>query len=140
MTFQCAHHGFMRAVNHPDRGYLGPGNVMSNTQSSTFVRSHDTTSCNGFEFEPGRLRRFDLGFFNGAMPRHVERYVSEQTQTRDVIVYRFFHYHRQRRCEHGWVVTTNDHALLRSFVTGPTYKSGDVIAQVLSRITRPISA
>ena len=136
MTFHCAHRGFMNAVNDPDWGYLGPGIVMSNTQSSYFVRSYNTTSCNGFEFGPGRLRRHDLGFFNRAMPRQVERCVTRQTETRDVIVYRFFHYRGRLRCEHGWVVTARDDSLIRFFVTGPTYKSADVIARIIPEITR----
>lgn len=136
MTFQCSHRGFAVAVNDPNHGYLGRGIVLSNTQSSKFVRPFAETHCNGFEFAPGRLRDFDLGFFNGAMPPHVAREVRARSETSGLIVYRFFHWHRRTRIEHGWLVTTRDHRFLRSFVTGPTAKSTDVVARTTDAILR----
>ena len=56
MTFACAHGAFTEAVNHPDHGLIARGNVMSNTQASTYVRRFDAIECNGHVFEPGRLR------------------------------------------------------------------------------------
>ena len=134
MTFLCTHRGFATAVNDPDHGYLGRGNVMSNTQSSTFVRPVTETHCNGFEFKPGDLRNYDLAFFNGAMPSPVARDVRARSETTGLIVYRFFHWHRRRRIEHGWLVTTRDHRLLSRFVTGPTAKSADVVARASDAI------
>jgi len=136
MTFVCAHSGFMNAVNDPEYGFIGTGNVMSNTQSSTFVRSYDTIECNGFTFEPGRLQKYDMAFFNGAIPRQVAAVVRAETQQKDVILYRFFHYRARTRVEHGWVVTSTDHQLIRSFFTGPTWKSMDVIANAILEITK----
>jgi len=130
MTFHCNHQGFTDAVNDPDWGYIGTGNVMSNTQRS------NTMECNGFSFEPGRLQRFDLAFFNGAIPAHVKHCVLRETATRDVILYRFFHYRRRDRVEHGWVVTERDHCLIARFVTGPTHKSHDVIAKAALAVTQ----
>jgi len=135
MTFHCAHKGFTDAVNDPNWGYIGAGNVMSNTQSSTYVRSFDEVGCNGFNFEPGKLRNFDLAHFSAGIPSHVKRFVLGETDTSDVILYRFFNYRGRFRVEHGWVVTKTDHSLIRSFITGPTWKSADVIANAVLAIT-----
>lgn len=128
MTFHCAHRGFTAAINDPDWGYLGRGNVMSNTQSSTYVRPATETVCNGRVCAPGQLRNFDLAFFNGAMPPDVARDIRAHSETAGLIVYRFFHYRGRLRVEHGWLITTRDHKFLRSFVTGPTWRSADAVA------------
>jgi len=128
MTFHCAHAGFTAAINDPEWGYLGRGNVMSNTQSSTFVRAATETFCNGFYSEPGRLRDFDLAFFGEGIPAEVATYVRAKSQTDELIVYRFYHYRRRTRIEHGWLVTSRDHKFLQSFITGPTSLSGSRFA------------
>ena len=135
MTFRCAHRGFTKAVNDPEWGFIGTGNVSSNTQNSTFVRSFDTTECNGFTFKPDKLRTFDLGHFRTGIPSQVKRCVLRETTTSDVILYRFFHYRGRFCVEHGWVITRTDHRLIRSFVTGPTHKSHDVIAKAASEVS-----
>lgn len=40
--------------------YIGTGNVISNVQYSSCLRSRNTTHCNGFEGPRGRLQDFDL--------------------------------------------------------------------------------
>lgn len=135
MTFQCAHTGFARAVTHPVHDNIGRGNVMSNTQSSTYVRSYDQTHCNGFDFEPGRLREFDLGFFGRDVPSSVLTMARSLTKTADVIVYRFFHWQRRVRITHGWLITNRDHETLWRLVTGPTWKSAAALDAAEAVIT-----
>jgi hypothetical protein len=73
-------------------------------------------------------------------PRAVEAFVRTETQNKDVILYRFFHYRGRARVEHGWVVTSTDDRLIRSFFTGPTWKSADAVAHAILEITRPRAA
>jgi len=136
MTFVCAHQGFSDAVNDPDHGLIARGTVMSTTQSSICVRATTETQCNGFTFEPGKLRDFDLAFFGRNLPPQVSRPAQYWSRERGIILYRFFHYRARTRVEHGWVVTSTDHQLIRSFFTGPTWKSMDVIANAILEITK----
>ena len=107
------------------------GNVISNVQHSGYIRAVTDTECNGFQFPVGQLRDFDLQAFKGKMPAHVYRRVMELTQSRTVILYEFRTPYRGRQSTvHGYIVTGTDrehHELIETFVTGPTYKSRDVI-------------
>lgn len=140
MTFQCAHTGFAAAINDPNSGYLGTGNVVSNTQHSTFVRAYNDTSRNGWEVPEGRLRDFDLSLFAGIIPSPVAAKVRALTTCKPVILYRFRHHAGRRVTEHGWLITTTDHVELARFVTGPTHKSADVLRAVATYLTQPDTA
>ena len=135
MTFQCAHRSFTAAIEDVTHGYLGRGNVISNTQHSTFVRAATETGCNGYFFEPGRLRDFDLSLFDRLLPNDVCAYARAITTSKSIILYRFFHWKGQERTEHGWLITDTGHRELRRFVTGPTWKSRDVMRAVAESIT-----
>lgn len=127
MTFQSGHRAFDAAVNHPDHGYIGRGNVSTPTQHSSFIRALCRTDCDGSTFTPGQLRDADLRKFKAQIPYPVRKVVLRETLTRDVILYRFFHRRGRARIDHGWIVTTTDHAEIFRSVTGPTFKSRRVI-------------
>ena len=127
MTFVCTHKEFSDAVNDPDHGLIARGNIMSNTQSSTYVRAFIDTECNGFTSEPGKLRDFDLAFFGRALPAQVSKTAKHWSRESGTILYRFFHWKRRLRIEHGWLITSRDHQVLSRFITGPTYKSRDAV-------------
>lgn len=127
MTFACAHKGFTQAANHPTSGYIGRGNVYSDVQTSSYIRPHCDTDCNGMTFIPGRLQAHDLGTFSARIPAHVLGDVERYTQEHNAILYQFFHYAAGRKTEHGWILTDTDHALVCAYVTGPSWRSRSVI-------------
>lgn len=133
-TFESGHKTFDRIAN---RHSVVTGNVLSDVQTSFFIRPYTETECNGFTREPGHLRNFDLEPFRKiGTPRHVLDYVRSVTENTPVILYRFFHHNNNGdKIVHGYVVTTTDYELLKFFVTGPTYKSHNIIAEAIKFIT-----
>lgn len=131
MLFESEHKTFNRCVD-----LISTGNVWSGVQTSSYVRAYSNTECNGFTNAPGHLRDFDLKGFT-QMPAYVRRYILSVTENESVIVYKFFHQVGGRKTVHGWVVTSRDpeYRLLRSFVTGPTWKSESVLNEAIEYIT-----
>lgn len=126
---------------------VSTGNVSGGGQTSSYIRAFNNTECNGFTRIPGYLQKWDLdGFTN--LPEKVRSYVQSVAHSESVILYEFYHrnpnykegYYRRGRFHskfitHGYVVTDYRNKLLRTFVTGPTYKSELVIQAVLPYIT-----
>lgn len=125
---------------------ISTGNVIGGGQFSLYVRPFNETECNGFTWEKGHLRNFDLKSFSN-LPNRVRKYVESVTQDESIILYKFYHYNRNysRRYRgwgnnhaefiiHGYVVTDREHKLMQYFVTGPTYKSEQVIMGVIPYI------
>ena len=98
MVFESGHKTFDKKC-----AIIMTGNVYSGTQTSSFVRPLTETKCNGFDFEPGHLRSFDLGNWPH-MPSYVRDEVLRRTGTESVIVYEFFHYVGRKKTTHGWVL------------------------------------
>lgn len=140
MSFTCTSKGFTAAARHPEFGYLGRGNVISNVQRSTYIRARSATRCNGYTFEPGRLRDHDLSFFGSHMPPRVRSRILALSEHRDLIAYWFFHWQGRVRVEHGWLLTDTDHLELWRWVTGATWKSSDVLEAVARDITKTRAA
>lgn len=100
-----AHKGFNAEANHPTRGYVGTGNVISGVQRSTFVRAASRTRCNGFRFREGELRESDMKLFK-RMPWNMRRRIDELSADRDLIVYEFSSPVQGGAPKvHGWLIT-----------------------------------
>lgn len=127
---ESGHKGFDRQTN-----MVGTGNIIASTQLSSHVRGRLCTECNGFTQEPGHLRDFDLRPWldNRSLHRHVQKFVLAETEKlgdHGVWLYQFHHQAGDgNRVIHGYVVTDYEHNLLRTFVTGPTSKSGLVVEE-----------
>jgi len=130
MLFESAHSTFNRQTN-----LISTGNIISNTQRGGYVRPYTETECNGFTRPPGHLRDFDLNGWD-RMPGFVRDKVCDLTETEPVILYRFHHYKDDGwLVTDGWVITSTDHELLWSTVTGPTWKSESVIDEAIKYVT-----
>jgi hypothetical protein len=130
-AFSSGHLTFDRQVD-----LIITGNVIGAVQRSSYIRPVIETECNNRQFPQGQLRDFDLGGWNDVrMPASVRTYVRQATETQLIILYAFFHWRGRARIVHGWVVTSPGHHLLRSFVTGPTYKSDMVIQESLKYVS-----
>ena len=128
MLFESGHRTFDRQTN-----CIGTGNMIANTQVSFFIRPRIQTECNGQAFPVGDLRAFDMKKWH--LPWIVRDMVLGLTERRKIILYQFHHWNDDKRIVHGYVATTPGHRLLRTFIIGPTYKSGLVIAEATKYIT-----
>lgn len=124
--------------------YIGTGNVYSNTQTSSYIRSVDTVECNGRISQPGHLRNFDLKQFERLL-RPSDRSRVDKYKNRQIILYVFFHYRKHHlplfqskpaKHIHGIVITGDSHELLDRWIVGPTWKSNDIIEAVLPFIVK----
>lgn len=131
---RTGHQIFDREVNHPDRGYIGVGNVSSDTQRSAYIRPRSQTVSNGMEFEPGELRDSDLKQFRSNMPANMRDRILALTEDEPIILYEFSHKNRNaNRVIHGWIMTDEYHrqietAALRQGSLGIMYHVGKHIS------------
>jgi len=141
MVMETGHKTFDRQTN-----IVGTGNMIANTQHSSYIRPYTETKCWGpDEFPKGHLRNYDLAAFR-SMPRNVRKKVESLTETNKVILYEFYHYNAggwrgmnyqrvDRRITHGYVVTDSNGRLLFKVVTGPTSKSRKVVDEVAKYVS-----
>lgn len=101
-----------------DASCIMAGNVLSDVQTSTFIRPRQELECNGRVNAPGHLQEFDLQTFVGRpnMDR-VLRYIRTDPffETNTAIGYRIFHYVGQQPTLHGFILTDSEHKLIRRF-------------------------
>lgn len=107
---------------------LGTGNYWANTMHGDFIRPYVETHCNGHRFEPGSLREHDLAFYKDiGTPDKILNAVRKEGREKDVVFYVLFHWSshgtQRKRIIHGYVLTDIDCRLIRSWNTGPSYKS-----------------
>jgi len=136
MLMQTGHATFDRQTN-----VISTGNIIANTQNAFYVRGELCVKCWGPKaYQPGELRDFDLGNWP-KMPLSVRRAIVRMTTGRQDSIWasEFFHYNSHRCIIHGYIVTTSDHQLLDTFVTGPTYKSAAVIKGVLPYVAELVA-
>lgn len=133
------HRAFDRQAN---RTYVGVGNVASDVQFSSYVRSRDELECNGRVNAPGHLQDFDINHFRNSqppMPAHVERTARRAADAGGgSILYRFGYWVQvrtnPRRIHLGWVVTDRVHRLVAAFPAS-TPKARQVIDAMLAFVT-----
>jgi hypothetical protein len=106
------------------------GNVIGGGQYSSFVRRESDTKCNGFDFEPGALRRADLKHFNISLAL---RSYLDNNPDKYIILYEFYHYSHGKKTTHGHVVQSVDRPgefqLFRNPYT--TWKSYSVLQEAV---------
>ena len=122
--------------------YIGTGNVWADGVFSNYLRPFNETECNKMEFPKGDLLKADLNHFKKYMSSQVrsqiEELMKEATESR--ILYMFFHRNHGKFTFHGFILTTGkykEERFLRSWVTGPTYKSYNVLATMRDYICEP---
>ena len=105
------------------------GNVFANTMIGLHIRPYcEVYNAVGKVRPPGHLQDYDLTTFRRlGTPSRIIKYVKDQAVTDPLWLYVFFHHNGSNMVIHGYVVTDKKHNLLKTFVTGPTYKSYCVI-------------
>lgn len=124
------------------KDYIGPGNVYSNVQLSSYIRAFKNVDCNGFLWKEGELQAADLKSFvkpRYRVPRNIVQFVKSVAVDDDVILYMFYHRNSHKEIViHGYAVTKGhkqEHELLNSWITGPTYKSGKILNECVKAIS-----
>lgn len=121
---QSAHKTFNRQSNH-----IGRGNVVSNTQVSSFIRSYHTTDTGFGTRERGDLQEFDLRWwinrFPGLYPL-LEK-VKKYTRDRGGILYLFRHHRGKDVILDGLVLTSRDHKLIKKWYLNNDWRARDAV-------------
>lgn len=127
MHIETGHATFDRQTN-----IISHGNIIANTMLGWHIRAWtDTTHWQeGKQHQPGYLQNFDLDAFV-RLPGHVRDYMRRALHSQAGWLYQFYSFSGNRETVHGYVLTANDHTLIKAFYTGPTYKSWHVIDGVL---------
>ncbi len=133
---ETGHRAFDRQAN---TNFVGVGNVVSDVQLSSYVRSRNELECNGRVNAPQHLQNFDIAHFGRSlpvMPAEVERVTRKAANDNDgAILYRFGYYvgpsREPRRIHLGWVVTDRQYQLVAAF-SAPTPKARRVIDEMLA--------
>ncbi len=116
---------------------VSTGNVISDTQKSSYIRSVGDTQCNGIKNSFGHLHEFDVRPFDG-VPDRLKAFLA--LQGRSVILYQFHHWTgpswRRRRILHGHIVTDGFYKLL-AVVPVDRDKSRRILETVLPYIALP---
>ena len=96
---------------------ISTGNVISNTQFSSFIRPWNETECNGYTFSEGHLMNCDLEPFRKyRIPKQFLNLLEEKSRQDGVILYMFFVYKNGVLCPFSWVVTSSDDKLIKKAV------------------------
>jgi hypothetical protein len=114
------------AVFNRQTNFIDVGNVIANTQYSSYIRPFTQTECNGFTWNPGYLRETDLRMFKelGVSERILSQ-VRTHTRDQEAILYVFFHYSRsaRRRILDGVVLTSRDHIHVQTWYTNSDWRA-----------------
>lgn len=131
---QSEHKTFNKQVNSL-KGYWGRGNVVSDTQYSSYVRGFHTTTCNGHSFEKGELMTRDLEKFNHLLKQFGRQRVAKHlTHMPEGILYVFFHNGRNGRFVHGWMLTDSTHQFVEDQVMSGRNQGWSVLKEMRKAI------
>lgn len=100
--FQSGYSTFDKQTN-----YIGTGNVISNTQVSSFIRPYCETKCNGFDFNPGELLQSDLRVYS-KMPNKARDILINKDRTEGYIYYQFYVSGEPT----FWIITDKNHGFI----------------------------
>lgn len=112
---------------------IATGNNWGNTIHGNYIRPYTEVYNGAMVYrKPGHLQEFDLAYYRDiGAPAKVLDAVRKEARNKQVIFYALFHFYAQRgyqrRVIHGYVLTTEDYRLIRTWNTGPSYKSHFVI-------------
>lgn len=98
---------------------ISHGNVYANTQSSSYIRPYMEAECNGKEFKPGELMKFDLKCVFGEylrdynlVPQAIKRVLEDRDRKQSVVLYKFFVTVKREHKVIGFVLADYDNNLI----------------------------
>lgn len=113
---------------------ISTGNVIGPTQTSYYIRScNDTINSVKQECPVGHLRNYDINQFRN-LPNRIHSWFEEHKE-KEVILYNFFHYNKDLKINHGYIITDENNHFLYAYRVGTTYKSLLVLYECVKYIT-----
>ena len=92
--------------------YIGTGNVISNTQYSSFVRGYNNINNYDNSAKPGQLLKYDLQHFENIPPGFIKDTLYNLGRTVSLILYEFCTWKGEQKNVIGYVLTDVDHNLI----------------------------
>ena len=135
MHFESAYKTFNEQTN-----LISTGNVIANTQFSSYIRPYNETECNGLTRPAGELLKFDLQYFRN-IPERIINILWDKTRTESYILYQFSVYNKKynERDIIGYVLTDYNDNLITYAVTcnygSCYYKRESAILECIEYIT-----
>lgn len=109
---------------------ISNGNIYANTQSSSYIRPYMETECNGKEFKPGELMKFDLKCVFGEylrdynlVPQAIKRVLEDRDRKQSVVLYKFFVTIKREHRVIGFVLADYDNNLIERCAINSGYYS-----------------
>jgi len=128
MTIDTGHKTFDKQTN-----LLSDGNLIANTQIGHGIRAYNDTLSH-VERPPGFLQAWDLDAFPD-LPKVIRGEIRAFLHKRRGRLYQFHHTTRGRRHVHGYVLADYEHRHIKTWITGPTYKSRQVVETAREYVT-----
>ena len=117
---------------------ISTGNVISNTQYSSYVRPYNEVKNGGYIGKQGDFLKYDLQFF-GRIPKFIEDIIMDKNRENSVILYQFHVYKNGKKDILGYVMTDKDHnfincATMSYFGQKWAYKRENAIGETLKYV------
>ena len=129
MLFESLHKTFNKQVR-----LISTGNAIFGTQLSKYIRPISEITCNGAPFPVGHLRNYDLDYME--FPQHIRIYLNENHLDTKLIAYHFFyHNNKHQRIDIGWVITDENHKLIKKWYARTTDKIISALDECIKYIT-----
>lgn len=91
--------------------YIGTGNVIANTQISSFIRPYNEIENCGYIGKPGQFMNYDMQNFK-RVSRSIEKIIYDKDRKESVILYEFCTWKDRQKNIIGYVLTDNKHNLI----------------------------
>ena len=130
MLFESEHKTFNRQCR-----CICAGNQIGDVVYSGFVRPYNETKCNGTLFAKGHLQEYDLNWLLKDLPYFVKEWIRKIAKTKSIIAYYFFYRNKERKIDIGYVITTSEHKLLRTWYARNDCKTESALDEAVRYIT-----
>ena len=131
---ETGHKGFDEQTN-----LLTDGNILANTMAGRYIRGANNVAHwkKGESYPVGHLQEFDISYFDYfGIPKRIRTHVKSVLQDDSGWLCCLFHTNRNHKMVvHGWVLCSRDAELMDYWVTGPTYKSYNVVLEAIPYVT-----
>lgn len=118
---------------------ISTGNVLANTQMSSFIRAWNDVVNGSYIGKPGDFLKFDMKYFR-RVPKCITDIIYDKAREKSVILYEFFIWKKNKREIIGHVLTDYNHNLLEWTSYSPyslaySYKWESAILEAIKYIT-----